>query len=302
MEVRPLHFGVTIPNNFGVKNAKDLATLAADAEALGYQSVWVSEHLMHATYVEQRLGDKPYHEALTILTACAMTTSTVQLGTSVLVLPWHHPARLAKSVASLDSLSDGRVILGVGVAITEDEYESLGIPFRERGKIADETLDAMKALWTQEVPEYNGNYYAFKGLRFEPKPVTQPYPPIWIGGASPAAMRRVVRIGDGWHPLGMSPRALAEAKQELDEMMRAAGRDPSGLPLTVRLGVDFRDEPWDRPVEDRRTARGTPEEIRALMAAYAAAGVTHIIVDPASGDLENTRDIWKRFKDEIIDA
>ena len=296
-----MHYGVSIPNNQGVASMRDLADLAAHAERTGYESVWVSEHLMHSSYVAERLGNRPYHEALTVLTAAAMSTRNVLLGTSVLVLPWHHPARLAKTLASLDVLSAGRVVCGIGVATTEDEYAALGVPFRERGRIANDMLGAMKALWTEDVPAYHGRYYAFEGLRFEPKPLQKPHPPIWVGGNSDAALRRLVDHGDGWHPLGCSPRGLAQRRARLAEQLAEAGRRPD-VPLAVRLAVDFRDEPWDRPVEDRRTARGTPEELRALMHAFEQAGVTHIIVDAASGDVGQVREIWDRFAKEIARA
>ena len=167
----------------------DLVDFGVSAERLGYQSVWVSDHLFHAAYVAARLGDRPYHEPMTVLTAIAARTHTVELGTSVLVLPWHHPVRLAKTVASLDNLSNGRVIVGVGVGSTEDEYQALGVPFDRRGQIANEYLAAMRALWTEQVPAYHGEHLSFEGLRFEPKPVQTPHPPIWVGGSSPAAIR-----------------------------------------------------------------------------------------------------------------
>jgi len=296
-----MHYGVSLPNNRGVASVRALTDLAAYAEASGYESVWVSEHLMHATYVAERLGDRPYHEALTVLTAAAMTTSQVLLGTSVLVLPWHHPARLAKTLATLDVLSEGRVVCGIGVGVTEDEYAALGVPFKERGRIADEMLDAMKALWTQDVPAHRGAYYAFEGLRFEPKPFTKPHPPIWVGGNSAAALRRVARHGDGWHPLSRSPNELHAMRSALADTLDAAGRtDDKAMPLAVRLTVEFMDEPWARPVEERRTARGTVDELRALMAAYETAGVTHIIVDAASGDVGHVRALWDRFRTDVV--
>lgn len=197
--------GFGIPNNQGVEDPNDLVALAVTAERLGYASVWVREHLYHSTYVAERLGDRPYHDALTVLTAIACSTKTVRLGTSVLVLPWHDPARLAKMVATLDHLSRGRVTLGVGVAITEDEFENLGVDFKTRGKRMDEILEALQALWTQDVPEFSGEFYRFGGLKFSPKPLQNPYPPLLIGGSSAAARRRVARFGDGWHTLRRSP-------------------------------------------------------------------------------------------------
>jgi len=124
-----MRLGFSLPNNQGTERVADLVDLAREAEQLGYHSVWVSEHLWHSSYVARRLGSRPYHEPLTVLTAAAPATSSIRLGTSVLVLPWHHPVRLAKTIASLDDLADGRIDLGVGVAVTEDEFANLGIDF-----------------------------------------------------------------------------------------------------------------------------------------------------------------------------
>ena len=192
-----MKIGFGIPNNQGVEDPNDLVSLAVTAEGLGFNSVWVREHLFHSTYVAERLGDRPYHDALTILTAIACATKTVRLGTSVLVLPWHDPARLGKMVATLDQLSGGRVDLGVGVAVTRDEFENLGVDFATRGRRTDEILDALVALWTQDIPQFTGEFYQFSGLRFSPKPRQKPHPPILIGGSSPAARGRVAARGRG---------------------------------------------------------------------------------------------------------
>jgi probable F420-dependent oxidoreductase len=182
--------GFGIPNNQGVENPNDLVALAVKAERVGFSSIWVREHLFYATYVAERLGERPYHDALTILTAIACATQTVRLGTSVLVLPWHDPARLGKMNATLDQLSGGRVDLGVGVAVTRDEFENLGVDFATRGKRTDEILGALQALWTQDTTEFSGEFYHYSGLKFSPKPLQTPHPPLLIGGASAAAHRR----------------------------------------------------------------------------------------------------------------
>ena len=238
MLARSMHLGVALPNNQGVEDPADLVALGREAEGLGFESLWVSDHLFHAGYVGERLGDRPYHEPLTVLAAVAGATESAQLGTSVLVLPWHHPVRLAKTLATLDHLARGRLIVGVGVGVTEDEYAAVGVPFAERGQIADEMLDAMRTLWTEDVPAFAGKRIAFSGLRFSPKPAQRPSPPIWVGGHSPAALRRLVSRGDGWHPLGLSPEALAQALPELRARLERAAR-PTEIPLAVRLVLEF---------------------------------------------------------------
>lgn len=269
-----MRFGLSLPNNQGIEHVSELVDIAQAAEAAGFVSVWTSEHLFHTSYVADRLGDKPYHEPLTVLTAVAARTKTVRLGTSVLVLPWHHPVRLAKTLASLDDLSEGRVVLGVGVAVAEDEYANLGADFARRGEIADEMLQAMKELWTADVPSFAGATVAFDGLRFEPKPIQRPYPPILVGGNSAAALRRVVEHGDGWHPLSVSPR----------DVRAGVDRIGPGFVVVPRTMVRFTDTPRDRPIDERRTLSGTPDEIRGMLAAYAAHGVEEIVLDANSPD------------------
>ncbi len=288
-----MKLGFSLPNNQGVAQVTDLVTLAQDAEARGYHSVWVSEHLFHSTYVAKRLGSKPYHDPLTVLTAAACATSTVRLGTSVLVLPWHHPARLGKAIATLDHLCGGRVDLGVGVAITEDEFENLGIEFSSRGRRADDILAALNALWYQDVPEHDGPFFRFAGQRFEPKPKQAPLP-IHIGGGAPAALRRVAAFGQGWHALGKSPKELAEDVQVVRQLMLDAGRDPNTLHVSIRCVVQFVDTPWDQPFTERRTLKGTAQEIAGVMQAFAAAGVDELVIDAASPDVGVNRDVMTR--------
>ena len=284
-----MKLGFSLPNNQGMAHVNDLVTLAVEAESLGYHSVWVSEHLFHATYVASRLGDAPYHEALTILTAVAGATSKVRLGTSVLVLPWHHPVQLAKRVASLDDYSGGRVSLGVGVAQTEDEFENLGVPFTHRGRIADEMLTAMKILWTEKHPEFNGKYFNFNNLQFEPKPIQKPHPPLLIGGGSRRAIERVVAHGDGWHALSQSPQDIAPVVNELRQ------RRSDTINVSVRSMTTIMDRSWDRPVEERGTMKGTLEELVAMLQAYEHAGVDEVVLDSHSRNVEANRHILRSF-------
>ena len=294
-----MHFGTTLPNNFGVDAMRDLVDFGVTAERLDYQSVWVSDHLFHAAYVAARLGEQPYHEPLTVLTAVAACTERVALGTSVLVLPWHHPVRLAKAIASLDNLANGRVIMGVGVGVTEDEYAALGVPFKRRGEIANEYLGAMQSLWTEDLPKFAGQHLAFDGLRFLPKPTQSPHPPIWVGGNSRAAHRRLARFGDGWHPLGLSPGGLREAKAALDGTLKAAERS-TDIPVAVRLLLSFEQSASKRPVEEQKALKGTPADVANLVNAYAKVGVTHFILDGATPDLDRATHDLERFQSEVV--
>jgi probable F420-dependent oxidoreductase len=279
-----MKLGYSIPSNRGVTDIAALVGLAKLAEQLGCHSVWTSEHLFHSAYVAQRLGDLPYWDPLTLLTAAACATSKVRLGTSVLVLPWHDPARLGKTVATLDHLSRGRVDFGVGVASTEDEFNNLGVNFNSRGRRADEVLAALQALWTQSVPEFAGEFYNYSGLKFSPKPLQKPYPPILVGGSSPAALRRIVRFGDGWHTLRQSPDEVAAGLAKLTQMMEQAGRDPATLNISISIEISFEDSSPDRPPNERRGLRGTETDIAQTLSAFGAAGVQEAVISIPSTD------------------
>lgn len=291
--------GYGIPNNQGVEDPNDLVALAVEAERSGFASVWVREHLFHSSYVAERLGDRPYHDALTVLTAIAGATRTVRLGTSVLVLPWHDPARLGKMVATLDHLSRGRVNLGVGVATTRDEFENLGVDFATRGKRTDEILGALQALWTQETPEFAGQFYRYSGLKFSPKPLQKPYPPLLIGGASPAAYRRVARFGDGWHTLRQSPGQLAEGRREIVSLTEAAGRDASKLHFSLSAPLQFTDTAPSKPVAERTTLTGGEDDIAATLRAYRDAGLDEVVISLSSADIEANRAVMSRFMQQV---
>lgn len=294
-----MRIGYNIPSNQGVEDPNDLVSLAVLAEKLGCNSVWVSEHLFHSAYIADRLGDRPYHDALTILTAAACATKKVRLGTSVLVLPWHDPPRLGKSVATLDHLSKGRVDLGIGVATTRDEFENLGVDFRTRGRRTDEVLGALQALWTEDVPRFEGEFYRYEGLRFSPKPLQKPYPPILVGGTSKAALRRTARFGDGWHTQRLTPNQVEETVPAIAQLFRDAGRDPAGLRVSIALGLKFVDEASDTPAGERSTLRGTEEEVAETLRAYAAAGVQEAVVTIATADCRAHEESLTRLMREV---
>lgn len=277
-----MKIGYSIPSNQGFENVHELIDLAVFAEQQGFDSVWSSEHLFHSSYIAERLGNRPYYEPLTILTAVAMVTTTVQLGTSVLVLPWHDPPRLAKTVATLDHLSNGRVSLGVGVATTEDEYQNLGVDFATRGRRTNEFLEALKSLWTEEVPEHAGTFYNYSGLKFAPKPLQTPHPPILIGGGSNVALRRVIEHGDGWHALRKSPAQIGEALRDLGKMAIARGRAPADFHISISIPLGLAMTASNRPLDDQTSLKGAPSDIAATIRAYADAGVHELVISLGS--------------------
>ncbi len=176
---------------------------------------------------------EPLLEPLAVLSFVAGCTKTIRLGTAVLVLPHRHAVVTAKTVATLDVLSGGRVIVGVGVGWMEEEFRVLNAPFAERGPLSDESVAVMKELWTSEEPCFAGRHYHFSDLRCEPRPVQKPHPPIWVGGHTGPALRRVVEYGDGWAAVVFSPQEFAERRERLQERAAKAGRPLSSITLCV---------------------------------------------------------------------
>ena len=194
-----------------------------DCERLGFDSVWVAHHVFNIGYVRERLGERPYHDALTILTWAAAKTSRVELGTSVLVLPYLPPATLAKQLATLDHLSKGRLVVGVGVGSLPEENAALNVPYAERGRLTDEFLAVMAALWAPGSADASGEFWTFSDIVATPKPLQQPYPPIVVGGNRAPALRRAARW-QGWHPMRLPPQSMTARLSVIDEELAAAGR------------------------------------------------------------------------------
>ena len=260
-----MRFGFTLPNNFGVADPHRVVALAGEAEEAGFDSVWVNHHVLNIGYVGERLGQRPYHDALTVLTWAAATTNLVRLGTSVLVLPYLHPMVLAKQLATLDQLCGGRLVVGVGVGSLPEENAALGVEWTRRGRYADESIAVMRALWNGPEASFDGEFFSFAGIVTSPKPRQHPHPPIVVGGNRVPALRRVARLGDGWHPLGVSPEGYAQRLAAIDGELDAAGRHRSELALSLRIDADRVDA--------------------HSIAAYEEAGVEEIVVSVPSGDL-----------------
>ncbi len=296
-----MQFGVTIPNNWGVADPQEVLALGPLAEELGYDSVWVMDHLFNAGYIRERLEDRPYYHPMATLSYLAATTSRVSLATSVLVLPYHNPVELAKYAATLDQMSGGRVILGVGAGAMTEEFEALGIPMRQRGSLTDESIAIMKELWTSPSPSYRSRRWKFSDLRFSPKPVQTPHIPLWIGGSSPGALRRAATAGDGWHPTGLSPEDFALGRRELTAMAESAGRDPRAIVLSARVEVEVHGGPSSsRAANSARISGNDPGLMRTGIEAYRQAGVEHILLALNSGDTGRLRDLMAIIAEQVL--
>ena len=296
-----MKFGVTIPNNWGIAEPQQMLSFGPLAEELGYDSVWTMDHLFNTGYIRERLDDKPYYHPMATLSYLAATTQRVLLGTSVLVLPYHNPVELATYTATLDQISNGRVLLGVGVGAMTEEFEALGISMRQRGSLTNESIAVMKELWTNEDPNYHSNRWQFSDLKFSPKPVQQPHIPVWVGGSSPGALKRTATMGDGWHPTGLPPEAFSELCQEVRRMAEAAGRDPNAITMSARVEVEVHGGPSSSRAQNRSRLPGdNRDQMIAGIRDYQAAGVDHIVLALNSGDVPRLKELMESIAQQVL--
>jgi probable F420-dependent oxidoreductase len=283
-----VQFGFVLPNNWGIDDVGAVVDLAPRAEAAGFDSVWVNHHLLNVGYVGDRLGQRPYHDALTVLTWAAASTSRVELGMSVLVIPYLNPFVLAKTIATLDQLSGGRVRCGVGVGSLPEENEAVGVVgYGDRGPYADEFLSVLRTLWDDDEPEYHGRFFSFGPVPAAPKPWQRRRLPIAVGGNRVPALRRVARFGDCWHALGVRVDGMRTRLARLDELLEEQGRRRHDVLISLRFDV-----PADM----------TPSTLVGLCEDYRDAGVGEMAFSLGSPDVESQQRLLDTIATEVIPA
>jgi probable F420-dependent oxidoreductase len=271
-----MQFGLSLPHFQPVASPRAIQRVAQQAEQLGYDGIWVSDHIVIPISAVDRFGSV-FYEPLTVLAYAAACTTRIRLGTTVIILPYRNPVVTAKVLSTLDVLSGGRVTAGMAVGWTEDEFKALGVPFQERGALSDEYLAAFKALWTQEKPAFHGQYVHFENIACEPKPVQKPHIPIWIGGNSKRAIRRAVALGDGWHPTRPLVDDVRAGVAYLRDVCAQRGRDPKGLQIAVRQPLKFYD--GAETAIKRRPLLGSTQQIIDYIGQYQAVGVQYFVLD-----------------------
>lgn len=277
-----MKFGVALPN-FGRYAQRDwIVDIAKSAEDLGFDSLWVSDHII-IPESHKGFGDV-FYDPLAVLSFVAAQTRSIQLGTSVIILPYRNPVVLAKMVSTLDVLCGGRLTLGVGVGWLKDEFEALGVSYMDRNALTDECIAVLKNLWSSDKPNYWGRYYNFSQIRFSPKPLQKPHPPLWIGGNGLVALRRAIAIGNGWHPVGLTPDEIQERIRGVGELQ--VRNRPSDFVISVRKNLQIDVSKNKRP-DVREPLRGTPQMISKGIELYAESGVSHLVFQILGGRLED---------------
>ena len=291
-----MDFGVCLPQYGREVAFDDLRAVAEDAEAFGFDSVWVSDHIITPEHLQASIGPT-FFDAFVVLSHASALTRRVKLGTTVMVAPYRNPVVAAKIISTLDALSGGRVILGVGTGGAPDEFAALGIPESQRGARTDEYLAAMIELWTNDPSNYHGRFVSFESVRFAPKPVQKPHPPIWVGGRSDPALRRAVRFGSAWHPTQMPVDTLRERMSRLAELSSGSGR-PVPPDTTIHQSVAFQENGGQ--AGERRLGRGTPGQVAEDLAAYGDTGITTVVCNFRAADTDDQRRAMENFARQVM--
>ncbi|HXG51438.1 MAG TPA: LLM class F420-dependent oxidoreductase [candidate division Zixibacteria bacterium] len=309
-----MEFGLHLPASSPGFSPAGLVAFARRAEALGFDYVTVADHVVvprrisvpYPYTLDGKYPGSGHHlEALATIGFLAGATERLRFVTSVMIAPYRSPVVTAKMLATLDVLSGGRIVAGIGAGWMKEEFEALGAPpYGERGRVTDEYIRAFRELWTAENPRFEGKYCSFSDIVFVPRPVQKPGIPIWIGGHSDKAIRRAAELGDGWHPIGgvpavpLEPRDLERSVAALRTAARAAGRDPE------QIRVAFKGSLFDREIESvpgrRRRFTGSAPEIASDVREYRAAGADVLILDVRRPGVAETLERMEWLRNEVL--
>lgn len=284
--------GVNLPSINPIATPEFVIAFARHAEECGFASLWVGEHVVlfdeyDSVYPYDESGklflggETGMLEPFGLLSLVAGVTDRIRLGTGVCLLPQRNPVYTAKQVSTLDWLSGGRVDFGIGLGWSAEEMAACGVPWERRGARCDEYVEVMRRLWTDEVSERGSAMYELPPCRMYPKPVQQPHPPVHIGGEGDAALRRVARLGDGWHGFKLTPGEAAERMKRLGELLDEQGRSRDDIEVTIGtylLPVDF-----------------------ATLEQYREAGVDQVVVLDMSTNIDDARAGLDRLAKELVE-
>ena len=305
-----MKFGIHLPNFSLLGGREPTIRVARRAEELDFDSLWVSDHVILPAQIDSRYpynksGVFPIDPAANFvdpfisLAVAAGCTERVELGISVLVLPYRNPLVTAKMLSSLDMLAGRRVILAAGAGWLREEFEALDLSyFEQRGRVTDEWISIFRTCWEQPLPSFAGEHYRFAPVHFSPKPERRI--PIWVGGQSMAALRRAGRLGDGWHPARLNIDEIGPAMTTVNEYAIAAGRDPEALEFSMGCVLHVFDRSDAVVPAPTRDLIGTPEQIGAFVRQLEALGLTHLALDFRAGSsLDGMLETMDRFVERV---
>jgi probable F420-dependent oxidoreductase len=314
-----MDYGFSIPTRGALATPQSIVAMTQRGEALGFAMVAIPDHIVIPRRIASPYPYSPQRkmpgaeqgdclEQLVLMSYLAAATRTIRLLTSVMVVPHRNPMFTAKALATIDVLSQGRVTVGCGAGWMDEEFQAIGVPpFNERGKVTDEYLRAFKVLWTEDDPKFDGTYAQFKDIVFEPKPVQKPHPPLWIGGESPAALRRVVALGDAWYPLGANPefplntvQRYSAAVAGLRSAALAARRDPDRITLAYWAPWYSEGRTNTLPDGSREAFTGTDAEVAQDIRDFRSVGVRHLLFNFVRSTLPDSLAAMERFAATVL--
>jgi len=282
-----MKIGFSLPNIGPIGTVEAVTKVAQRAEVLGYSSLWTIERLLYPMNLQRPYPGTPdgslpevYKHSLDpleALTFVAGQTKKIRLGTSVLDMPYYNPVVLARRLSTLDFLSNGRLLVGLGLGWSKDEMDATGADITKRGALADEFLQVLKTIWTTNPVEFRGEFYNIPKSYINPKPVQKPHPPIYLGAFVPAALRRLAKVADGWNPVFLPVPVMAQMFESVKQMAKEAGRDPSVLDIVVHAILEYTDNPLGK---ERAIFSGSLEQIVDDVRSCATIGVGEIFFDP----------------------
>ncbi|WP_422263306.1 TIGR03619 family F420-dependent LLM class oxidoreductase [Mycobacterium sp.] len=289
-------FGVALPFFDHQMDYDDVVRFATTVEAAGFDGFWLVDHLVAGP--TPQFGSV-WYDALTLLAGLAPIVPRITLGTDVLIVPYRHPVLAAKALATLDVLSQGRLIVGVGCGYLESEFAALGANYRDRGAVTNEYLRVWQAVWSEEPVTFAGEHITVATQELRPPTIQRPHPPIWVGGSSISALRRAAYFGDGWHPLHLSPEEYGHCVARLQDLRDQLGKPMPVLSYSGPMGA-VTAKPIDR--SDRRRLTGSVEQILEDVGLLKDQGVVNFVFRPGGADFspDELREQTQRLGGEVI--
>jgi probable F420-dependent oxidoreductase len=315
-----MQIGFNLPNSGPLSAVATMTKIATEGEAMSFDYLTVTDHVV---LPDIKVPGYPYsesgefyeadpierHEQLAGMAYIAAKTSRIRLVAAVLVVP-HRPAVLAaKMLATIDVLSGGRLVVGIGAGWLKTEFDAVvGTPFAERGAVTDDYIDAFRVLWTERAPRFAGRYTKFEDIVLEPKPVQRPHPPIWVGGEAGPALRRAARVGNAWYPIGSNNKHLLDTLPRLKagiarlrQATAEAGRDPQSVGVSYRVKRYGAVVPPKASDGERRLFSGSDADLTADLRALREAGVTAIDIDFGRPTAADVLAEMRRFREAVIE-
>ncbi len=301
-----MRIGFSIPNGGAMATADAIIRIAARAEELDYHTLWTFERLLYAVNPQNPYPGTPNGawpemfrrmlDPLDTLTFVAARTKKIFLGTSVLDLPYYNPLTLGRRLATIDYLSNGRLRAGLGLGWSKDEMDATGADMKTRGARADEFLQVLKAIWTENPIEFHGKFFNLPKCHIDLKPVQKPHPRIYLAAFAPAALARIAKLADGWNPTGIPVEGMAQMFAAIKQMAAAAGRDASSIEMVVRANLHITEKPLGT---DRHIFTGTLDQIKEDTAACSGIGAHEVHFEVGFAPNANSIDGWLSLMEKL---